>query len=98
MIQRGRLLEFVSDNLQDLLVYCEAMGPWSGADDRGYVEDPPEARAGHDLWLDRRGHGSGFWSRDLGELGDRLYDVASRMGEPDDHTPYDCGDDEHADV
>lgn len=31
-----------------------------------------EARAGHDLWLTRNGHGAGFWDRSLGEVGDML--------------------------
>jgi len=27
---------------------------------------------GHDFWLTRNGHGTGFWDRDLGEFGERL--------------------------
>jgi hypothetical protein len=38
-------------------------------------------KAGHDLWLSRNGHGSGFWDRDLGEIGDALDDLARDMGE-----------------
>jgi hypothetical protein len=30
------------------------------------------ARAGHDFWLTRNGHGAGFWDRGLGEVGDKL--------------------------
>jgi hypothetical protein len=29
-------------------------------------------QVGHDLWLTSQGHGSGFWDRGLGELGQRL--------------------------
>lgn len=36
---------------------------------------------GHDLWLTRNGHGAGFWDRGLGEIGDKLSDIASDMGE-----------------
>lgn len=36
---------------------------------------------GHDLWLNRNGHGAGFWDRDLGEDGDKLSDIAISMGE-----------------
>lgn len=35
------------------------------------------SRAGHDFWLNRNGHGAGFWDRGLGELGD-LLDAAAR--------------------
>ena len=29
-------------------------------------------RAGNDYWYTRNGHGTGFWDRGLGELGDKL--------------------------
>jgi hypothetical protein len=31
--------------------------------------------------LTREGHGTGFWDRDLGGLGDRLAEAARRFGE-----------------
>src|SRR5258707_18221 len=34
-----------------------------------------DARAGHDFWLTRNGHGAGFWDRGLGEVGRRLTDA-----------------------
>ena len=84
---------FMDAEMADLLAYCDAMGPWSGTDSRGAIEnEPAEARAGHDFWLTRSGHGAGFWDRGLGALGDRLSDAARAYGSPDDHTPYDCGD------
>jgi hypothetical protein len=45
---------------------------------------------GHDFWLTRNGHGAGFWDRGLGELGDKLSDMAKVYGSAD---PY-IGDDE----
>jgi hypothetical protein len=42
-----------------------------------------EARAGHDFWLTRNGHGAGFWCRDELEgdsLGDRLSLAAKAAG------------------
>ena len=37
----------------------------------------PEGYAGHDFWLTRNGHGTGFWDRGLpGDLGGRLTDGA----------------------
>lgn len=38
-------------------------------------------RAGHDFWLTRNGHGTGFWDRDLGEIGGNLTEGAQAMGE-----------------
>lgn len=91
MIEKGQLVEFVSDNLSDLLAYVRGCydGEREGYDhSQGY----PESYAGHDLWLTRSGHGAGYWDRGLGELGDRLTEAAKSYGSPDDHTPYDCGD------
>lgn len=36
---------------------------------------------GHDFWLSRNGHGTGFWDRNLGELGDKLHALAKSFGE-----------------
>lgn len=91
MIEKGQLVEFVSENLSDLLAYVRGCydGEREGFDDsQGY----PESYAGHDFWLTRSGHGAGYWDRGLGELGDRLTEAAKAMGSPDDHTPYDIGD------
>lgn len=50
----------------------EAGIPWRDAMD--------ESQLGHDLWLTRNGHGTGFWDRGLGELGDQLTGAAKLMG------------------
>lgn len=39
--------------------------------------------AGHLFWLNRNGHGAGFWDRGLGERGDRLSDAAKVYGAVD---------------
>lgn len=39
------------------------------------------SQAGHDFWLSRNGHGTGFWDRGLGAEGDRLTDAAHAFGE-----------------
>jgi hypothetical protein len=39
------------------------------------------ARAGHDFWLTRNGHGVGFWDRGLGAVGDALSKAAQAYGE-----------------
>ena len=36
---------------------------------------------GHDFWLTRNGHGAGFWDRGLGDLGEKLTDIAESFGE-----------------
>jgi len=38
-------------------------------------------KVGHDLWLTRNGHGTGFWDRSLGDVGDRLTSAAEKLGE-----------------
>jgi hypothetical protein len=38
------------------------------------------AQIGHDLWLTRNGHGTGFWDRGLGDTGDRLSDAVRGQG------------------
>lgn len=42
-----------------------------------------EEMAGHDFWLTRCGHGVGFWDRDLGDVGERLSEAATKFGEVD---------------
>lgn len=49
-----------------------------------------EACAGHDFWLTRNGHGTGFWDRGMGAVGDALADAARIYGAVD-FTEYNCG-------
>ena len=51
----------------------------AGADLREYRERTG-CPGGYDFWLTRNGHGVGFWSRELDELGDRLTAIAEQMG------------------
>lgn len=41
---------------------------------------------GQDLWLTSAGHGVGFWSRGLGELGERLTEATKHMIDLDKYT------------
>lgn len=43
----------------------------------GYAEE----NAGHDFWLTRNGHGSGFWDREIGARGELLSEAARAFGE-----------------
>jgi hypothetical protein len=38
---------------------------------------------GHDFWLTRNGHGTGFWDRGLNEVGDRLAAACKPYGSVD---------------
>ena len=44
------------------------------------LADIDAAQAGHDFWLTRNGHGTGFWDRGLGAIGDRLASAAKVYG------------------
>lgn len=55
-----------------------------------YAEEEPNlwatgerdfAQHGHDFALTRNGHGTGFWDRGYGEVGDRLTESARAYGE-----------------
>lgn len=35
---------------------------------------------GHNFWLSRQGHGTGFWDRGWGEVGDTLHAAAKTFG------------------
>lgn len=38
------------------------------------------SQIGHDFWLTRNRHGTGFWDRGLGKVGDSLTDAARACG------------------
>lgn len=40
-------------------------------------------QAGHDFWLTRCGHGSGFWNRGLGKQGDQLTELCKEFNNVD---------------
>jgi hypothetical protein len=46
-----------------------------------YLSNGEEARAGHDFWLTRNGHGAGFWDGDWPEHGDMFTKIAQGYGE-----------------
>lgn len=41
------------------------------------------SHSGHDFWLTRNGHGTGFWDRDMGAVGDSLDSLACTFRECD---------------
>ena len=57
--------------------HCRAFLGQAGA----LVADLDPGQVGHDLWLTRNGHGTGFWDRDLSSIGEDLTRIAKAMGE-----------------
>lgn len=47
---------------------------------------------GHDFWLSRNGHGAGFFDRGIGEVGDKLQELARSFGTSDVMEPEEPGD------
>lgn len=45
------------------------------------VELPSDSEIAHDFWLTRNHHGSGFWDRGMGELGEKLTELSQSYGE-----------------
>jgi len=77
------------DDTIDLLAAYVALGRADGIGDEWAMA----ARAGHDFWLTRHGHGAGYWDRGLGKLGDELTARAKTYGESDVQ-PQDLGNGE----
>ena len=65
---------FMHDNAADLERY---------ADERDCPMGQAMDHAGHDFALTRNGHGTGFWDRGMGALGDRLSDASKAWGSQD---------------
>ena len=60
----------------DRFITCIESG---GIDTSGISDD----MLGHDFWLTRCGHGTGFWARGYaGNLGDLLTEICKTFGEP----------------
>lgn len=67
---RKEIVEFVEANHDDVVKYIRSFG-WDWE------------QLGHDLWLTRNHHGTGFWDRGLGAVGDRLAKAAHALGSVD---------------
>lgn len=77
--------DFHPDALAQAERDCEAFQKANAED----LEDVDDSQAGHDFWLTRNRHGTGFWDRDLGKVGERLTEAAQLY---DEASPY-VGDD-----
>lgn len=79
------LSDFSEETLMQIKQDCEAFQAKCGE----LLDTIDNAQAGHDFWLTRNHHGAGFWDRGLGELGEKLTNIAESFGE---QSPY-VGDD-----
>lgn len=50
---------------------------------RDLIGDLDMSQCGHDFWLSRNGHGTGFWDRGTGKQGDDLHAAAKVYGSVD---------------
>lgn len=72
------VIDMADDALTKAKRDCDAFAEkwkevWSGA-------GMDDGHAGHNLWLTRNGHGSGFWDIGLDGVGDSLTEGAQAMG------------------
>lgn len=61
--------------LEDVNLFLKAVT------DAGIVLTLTDDEVGHDFWLTRNHHGTGFWDRGLGELGAKLSEIAQTFRE-----------------
>ena len=67
------------DARAEMLADCQAFYEANAND----LADMDAEQAGHDFWLTRNHHGTGFWDRGLGALGQRLTDACQPYGDCD---------------
>lgn len=76
---------------EDILRDCQDFQSANAALLQSYVEmgrvfecfpfAAPLSHAGHDFFLSRNGHGTGFWDRGMGSVGDALHKAAEVYGD-----------------
>lgn len=84
--------DFSPEALALAAMHCELFEERNEADLASFRESYPQSPdgdswrsfAGHNFWLNRNGHGAGFWDLDLVEgVGDRLSEASRSFGETD---------------
>ncbi|MGU3656793.1 hypothetical protein [Methylobacterium fujisawaense] len=75
--------ELAPETLVRMVADCVHFQAYTGALLDLYQERHGRDRdsAGHDFWLSRNGHGTGFWDRGAGAVGDKLHDMAKTFRE-----------------
>lgn len=71
--------DWAPDALKVAQADCKAFYEAAGGDFGGLSDE----QAGHDFWLTRNGHGSGFWDRGIGKRGQELTELAQAWGSAD---------------
>jgi hypothetical protein len=74
--RRYRPQDIDRDGSAEMTADCVNFAAGNVADLRGLDAE----QTGHNLWLTRNGHGTGFWDRGLDERGDRLTKSAKDLG------------------
>lgn len=84
---------FAVEHRADCLAYLEAVGTLHcPSDSLGRTEYSASELLGHDMRLTSGGHGTGFWDRGLGDLGQRLADAVDYGTPYSRHSGGDCWD------
>src|SRR5687767_11414689 len=81
--------DFSQESLAKAAADCDAFELANASDLAAFYEvhpmspdgDTGKAFAGHNFWLTRNEHGTGFWDRGAGEAGDRLSKASRQAGE-----------------
>ena len=77
-----------SDSIVNALADCNKFVEKAGS----LLDELTEEQIGHDFWLSRNGHGAGFFDRGLGEIGDKLQELARSFKEKNVFPPEFAGD------
>ena len=70
--------DIAAATLQDMVDDCDAFTSANALDLSRAGDD---VQNGHDFWVTRNRHGTGFWDRGYGDVGKRLTDAAHVYGE-----------------
>lgn len=71
--------DMAPESLEKMTADCEAFLLRAG--DLIKASGLDHEQIGHDFWLTRNNHGTGFWDRGLGDVGDQLTALCKSFGE-----------------
>lgn len=83
-LEHATVADLAPEALAKIIADCDAFQEAQGlildrayeSGSAGYQETYDPAMAGRDYWYTRNGHGTGFWDRGLGQVGDDLATAA----------------------
>lgn len=87
-LSEAKFEELAPEALARIIAECQRFQTENRADldealDTGRINGYDESAAGRDFAYNRNGHGVGYWSRDLGDIGDKLSDICRKWRETD---------------